>query len=213
MTRSVRLTLVRHGETAGQSSIRYYGATDVALSALGEEQMRRAGAALARERFDVVWSSGLRRSRDGAALVARHQLAPRAVAAFDEVHFGRWEGWTREEIASRDAEQFGQWQRDPEHFVYPDGECRQAFHRRVASGLAAVLAEPAAHNVLLVLHRGVIALILTELLQLSAAERRGLAIDLGSIHVIVGSGRQWRAEVLNRVDHLDAIGAGGEVRA
>ena len=212
MTPSVRLTLVRHGETVGQSSIRYYGATDVPLSALGEEQMRRAGAALARERFDVVWSSRLRRSHDGAALVARHRLAPRPVAAFDEVHFGRWEGWTREEIASRDAEDYGRWQRDPEHFVYPDGECRQAFHRRVASGLVTVLSEPA-HHMLLVVHRGVIAVILTELLRLSAAERRGLAIDLGSIHVVGGCGPEWRVEALNRVDHLDAIDAGGEVRA
>ena len=213
MTRAVRLTLVRHGETVGQSSIRYYGATDVPLSALGEEQMRRAGAALARERFDAVWSSRLCRSRDGATLVAQDRLATRPVAAFDEVHFGRWEGWTREEIASRDAEQYARWQCDPEHFIYPEGECRQAFHRRVANGLAGVLAESAGRDALLVVHRGVIAVILTELLRLSAAERRGLAIDLGSIHVVSRGERDWRAEALNRVDHLQASAVGEEAPA
>jgi broad specificity phosphatase PhoE len=205
MMRAARLTLVRHGETTGQSSIRYYGATDVPLSALGEDQMHRAGAALAQERFDAVLSSRLRRSRDGAALVVRRRLAPRPIAAFDEVHFGRWEGWTREEIATRDAEQYRRWQSDPEGFVYPGGECRLAFHRRVAAALAAVLAEPSARHMLLVVHRGVIAVILTELLHLSPVERRGLAIDLGSIHVVSRDAREWRAEVLNRVDHLHAV--------
>jgi broad specificity phosphatase PhoE len=213
MTCAARLTLVRHGETVGQSSVRYYGATDVPLSALGEAQMRRAGSALAQERFDAVWSSRLRRSRDGASLVAQHRLEPRPVAAFDEVHFGRWEAWTREEIASRDAEQYERWQRDPERFVYPGGECRQTFHRRVAAGLAEVLAEPAGGNLLLVVHRGVIAVILAELLHLSATERRALAIDLGSIHVLVRDARDWRAEVLNRVDHLRAMGERAELSA
>ena len=45
---TTRLCIVRHGETAGQSSIRYYGSTDVPLSRLGEEQMRRARSLMSR---------------------------------------------------------------------------------------------------------------------------------------------------------------------
>lgn len=198
-----RITLVRHGETTGQSSIRYYGATDVPLSSLGEEQMRRAGAALARERFDAVLSSRLQRSRDGAALVAGHRFAPRPLAAFDEVDFGDWEGWTREEIAARDPENYRRWQTQPEDFVYPGGECRQTFHRRVAAGVADLLADPPGGSILVVVHRGVIAVALTELLRLSPTARRGLEIDLGSIHVVTRSAEAWEAEVLNCVDHLN----------
>src|SRR5215467_12847097 len=113
----MRLTLVRHGETTGQSSVRYYGSTDVPLSRLGIEQMRHVGTALADERFDVLLCSRLQRSRQSAELAARRRLAPRPVAAFDEVDFGRWEGWTREEIAARDAECYRRWQEDPEEFV------------------------------------------------------------------------------------------------
>ena len=208
----MRITLVRHGETTGESSIRYYGATDVPLSALGEEQMRRAGAALAHERFDAVLSSRLQRARRGAALITACE--PRAVPEFDEVHFGRWEGWTHEEIAARDPDNYRRWQSDPEHFVYPDGEGRQPFRRRVAEGLGDVLAAPPGENLLLVVHRGVIAVILAELLGLAPAARRQLAIDLGSIHVVARRGAGWQAEVLNRIDHMNgaarvAIGARG----
>ena len=199
----MRLTLVRHGETTGQSNIRYYGATDVPLSQLGEEQMRRTGAALAHEHFDAVLCSRLQRSHRGAALVARNRFEPQPLAAFDEVDFGNWEGWTREEIAARDADRYRRWQEQPEEFVYPGGECRRAFRQRVADGLAGVLADPPGAQVLVVVHRGVIAVILAELLALSPDARRRLAVDLGSIHVVDGRARIWQARVLNRVDHLE----------
>jgi len=203
----MRMTLVRHGETTGESSIRYYGVTDVPLSALGEEQMRRVGAALADERFDAVLSSRLQRARRGAALVARREPSP--VAEFDEVDFGRWEGWTRDEIAARDPDNYRRWQDDPERFVYPDGECRQSFYRRVAEALDGLVASPPGVNLLLVVHRGVIAVILAELLALAPHARRRLAIDLGSIHVVERRGAGWQAAVLNRVDHLNGAGSGG----
>lgn len=208
----MRITLVRHGETTGQSSIRYYGATDVPLSALGEEQMRRAGAALAHERFDALLCSRLRRSRCGAALVARQRLEAQPLAAFDEVHFGVWEGWTREEIAARDAERYRRWQEQPEDFVYPGGECRRAFQERVAAGLGMLLADPPGAHLLVVVHRGVIAVLLAELLALSSAARRRLAVDLGSIHVVARRDGTWQAEVLNRVDHLGTAVAGDGAR-
>jgi broad specificity phosphatase PhoE len=201
----MRITLVRHGETTGESSVRYYGATDVPLSALGESQMRRAGAALAGERFDGVLSSRLRRARRGAVLVARRE--PHQVAAFDEVHFGRWEGWTQAEIMARDPEHYRAWQREPETFVYPGGECRQAFRQRVCTGMAEMLADPPGPNLLLVVHRGVIAVILAELFGLAPAARRQLGIDLGSIHIVARGGGGWEAEVLNRIDHLEERGA------
>ena len=196
---SPRLTLVRHGETTGQSSVRYYGATDVPLSPAGEAQMRHAGAALAGERFAAVYSSRLCRTRRGAELVAPDHLTATPLAAFDEVDFGRWEGLTREEIARRDPQPFAVWQADPESFAYPDGECRRAFHRRVAAGLAGLIAGAPGEHLLLVVHRGVIAVALTELLGLGAAERRALQIDLGSIHVLARDTDGWRAERLNYV--------------
>ena len=76
-----RLTLVRHGETVGQSSIRYYGATDIELSDLGREQVRRARDRLAGQAFEVVGASSLSRS---SAVVMRwgppSDPAPRASA-------------------------------------------------------------------------------------------------------------------------------------
>ena len=62
MTALNRIVLVRHGETVGQSSIRYYGATAVALSARGREQVREAALALPGAAFDLVLTSPLSRA-------------------------------------------------------------------------------------------------------------------------------------------------------
>lgn len=207
--RGMRITLVRHGETTGQSSFRYYGATDVPLSDLGCEQMRRVREALAGEVFDAVFSSRLRRSREAAALIADGRAAVTAMAEFDEVNFGRWEGWTREEIAARDPEQYRAWQQNGGDFSYPDGESRPAFGARVARGLSLVFNDHRPENALMVLHRGVIGNILAELLQLPPAARARLAIDLASIHVVRIQNGCWGAEALNRVDHLLGMDAGG----
>ena len=60
-----RFVLVRHGETVGQSSIRYFGATDLPLSESGRRQMERVRVALAGESFDAAYTSELQRTITG----------------------------------------------------------------------------------------------------------------------------------------------------
>jgi broad specificity phosphatase PhoE len=71
----------------------------------------------------------------------------------------------------------------------------------VAQGLRAVLRE-SRDRILMVLHRGVIAVILTELLRLSAEQRHALGIDLASIHIVARREEGWSAERLDWVEHL-----------
>lgn len=183
-----RLTLVRHGETVGQSSIRYYGATDIELSELGREQVRRARDLLAGQAFEVVWASSLSRAAESARILVPSQ-AIRLEADFREVHFGRWEGLTREEIAARDPELFAIWQRDLARFDYPDGERRADFRARIARGLDR-LRESGASSALVVAHKGVV----RTLLELVSGETLAShEPDLGGvIHVVREVGDRWR---------------------
>lgn len=192
-----RITLVRHGETTGQSSVRYYGSTDVPLASLGEEQMRRVAAAVTGVRFDSVFSSTLRRSRRSAEIVAPAGHFVRAVPEFDEVDFGRWEGLTKEEIAARDPDLYAEWRAAPQVFVYPDGECRRAFGERVVAGFESIAATEPAGEWLMVLHRGVIAVVLDHLIGRDAWQHA--PIDLGSIHIVAFDGARWHPERLEVV--------------
>ena len=149
-----QILLVRHGETNGASSIRYFGSTDVELSAEGRAQMAHVGSQLAPRRVDLWLASNLRRSWVAAGIVSRG--APvRLDPDLREIHFGQWEGLTREEIQARDPVLFQDWQAGAEGFEYPAGEARSAFRTRIGRAAQRLLASGAS-NAAGVLHKGVI---------------------------------------------------------
>jgi broad specificity phosphatase PhoE len=149
-----QILLVRHGETNGASSIRYFGSTDIELSEQGRAHMAQVGAQLATRRVDLWLASNLRRSWAAAGIVSRG--APvRMDPDLREIHFGEWEGLTREEIQARDPVRFQDWQAGAEGFEYPGGEPRAAFRARVGRALERIQAS-GAPNVAAVLHKGVI---------------------------------------------------------
>jgi len=220
MSGPARLVLVRHGETVGNSSIRYFGRTDVALSELGRRQMHAAREWLAARDgargFAPVFSSPLARAADGARIIAGEDARALVIDEFVEVDFGLFEGLTAEEIAERYPEEFRRWKADrlAPGFVYPQGESRADFAKRVIDGTALMLAlwqdapagGAAASTALLVAHRGVIRQIVRHLT--GVLEPR---IDLGSIHILeqetdVQDVRvaRWRPVVLDLTEHLEA---------
>jgi broad specificity phosphatase PhoE len=156
-----KLFLIRHGETDGQSSVRYYGSTDVALSASGKAQMRQVAAALRHQAVDLWVASSLRRSWAGAAIASRGAQV-KLEADFREIHFGRWEGMTGEEIKASDPVRFEDWQSGAEGFEYPNGEPRETFRGRIRAGLERLLAADA-RTAACVLHKGVIREIVRQL--------------------------------------------------
>ena len=162
MSKLRRIVLVRHGETVGNSSVRFHGSGDVALSDEGRRQMRDAAFRLRSEVFDLVMASPLQRSWE-AAWVASGGASVRLEADFREVHFGRWEGLTKEEIEASDPILFADWQSKREGFEYPSGELRADFHGRVERGLSRLL-DSGASRALLVVHKGVIRIIAEKLL-------------------------------------------------
>jgi len=151
-----RLFLIRHGETDGDSSVRFHGRNDVPLSPAGRMQMRRVHWKLRDQVIDAWVASTLRRSWEGARIAsggARVRLDP----DLREVDFGRWEGLTRDEIEAQDPEAHARWQQaTPERgFDFPGGETAAAFRARVSGATDRMLAsgDPCAAAVL---HKGVI---------------------------------------------------------
>lgn len=160
-SRPERIVLLRHGETVGRSSIRFFGATDVALSGLGADQAAAAARAIGPDDFDLVVASPLQRSWRSARIVAPGREI-RLEAGFREIDFGRWEGLTREEIEARDPELYTQWQARGLEFGFPGGEGRDEFRARVVAGLNRLLGSPVA-SILIVAHKGTVRTIAEEL--------------------------------------------------
>jgi broad specificity phosphatase PhoE len=203
MIRGSRLILVRHGETEGESSIRYHGRTDVALSELGRDQMRRAGHAIETNHggvnFARIFSSPLVRASEGARIVGGDSAPRITIDEFAEVHFGLFEGLTADEIRERYPDEFVRWNVDrlAPSYTYPEGESRADFTDRVERGLERMLAmwTPRDDDALLVAHRGVIRAIVRKL------TRREPVVELGSIQILRFDG-DWHVEMLDVLAHL-----------
>jgi probable phosphoglycerate mutase len=161
MSQLRRIVLARHGETDGNSSVRFHGSGDVPLSQDGKAQMRALAGKIQNEVLDVVVASPLRRSWRGAWLASRGQ-AVRLEPDFREIHFGRWEGKTADEIQASDPVLYEDWQAGREGFEFPGGEPRGEFRARIKRGLDRLLASDS-RGALLVVHKGVIRVLLEEL--------------------------------------------------
>jgi len=148
------VVLVRHGETVGESSIRYHGAGDVALSDEGRAQARAAARVIGDLAFDLHLASSLSRAAESARII-RPGHALELDDELREIDFGRWEGLTREEIRALDPELNAAWSRDPHGFDFPGGEPRAVFRQRVDRALARAFGR-GVERLLLVAHKGVV---------------------------------------------------------
>jgi len=107
---SLRLYLIRHGETEWSRSGQYTGSTDIPLTAHGESAAREVGSRLQNIKFTHVLMSPLQRARQTCALAALKtgsEIEPKLT----EWNNGDYEGRTPAEI--REAQ--------PEWSLFRDG--------------------------------------------------------------------------------------------
>lgn len=199
MTRERRIWLVRHGETEGQSSIRYHGSNDVALSDLGREQILGLVPLLEGVAFnDIVHSPQLRATQsakllcDGLSL--RYDLL-RAEERMREICFGDAEGMTREEIDAAFPSFWAAYEAGRTD-AFPGGETRTSFTARVAAAARDLAAAPWSGDVLLVAHRGVIKYTIRALSEPEDAPNSAFEVELGSLTVLRQTSGTWQLDLL-----------------
>jgi broad specificity phosphatase PhoE len=195
------LVLIRHGETVGQSSIRLYGATDVALAPEGEAQVRATARAWIGARFDAVFTSPLCRARRSAQVmlstIEHPPIEIEIIEGFREVDFGAWEGWTWDHVRERDPEGHARWASEGPAFRFPAGEARHEFVARVRASVGPSIRarfSAGAQRILTVVHKGVIKAITAELLGVPVTELEGLELPLGALRRLRHADQRWTLE-------------------
>ncbi len=139
-----RLLLLRHGETEWSRSGQHTGATDIALTAEGEQQARAVATSLAARRPVRVLTSPRQRARVTATLAG----FPDAEVDPDlaEWDYGDYEGLTREQIHER----------DPGWAIWtsptPGGETAQAVVSRADAVLTRIRPDLTRGDVLVISH-------------------------------------------------------------
>jgi broad specificity phosphatase PhoE len=155
------ILLVRHGESEANALGRLQGHLDSPLSERGREQARIVADWLSRRRigWDVAYTSPLLRARETAEILTTTLGAapPTLEPDLKEIHAGRLEGLTRDEMAERHPEWVTRSILDLGDFSDFGGESYGQIQARV-EGLIARLVErhrASAERVLVVGHGGV----------------------------------------------------------
>lgn len=196
-----RLWLVRHGETEGQSSIRFHGRNDVPLSDLGRHQIRTLAPLFAGLSPLAVVHSPLVRASESAEILTKAHGWKHSLLVCDErlaeISFGDCEGLTAQEIEARFPAFWQQHQRG-ETEGFPGGERRLDFAARTGLAARAWMEGPAG-DVVVVAHRGTVRQVLRTVLGLAFEHkdpRPDLRVRLGSLSV-ARRDPPWQIEMLD----------------
>jgi broad specificity phosphatase PhoE len=205
---SLRLFVVRHGETDWSRERRFAGWRDVPLSEAGRRQCEAVAQALASTRVTAVSGSPLERARLSAEIIAKpHHLAVEVEPDFREMGFGQWEGLTRGEVAARFPREWEVWSAAPERFAAPAGEALPAVAERVARGLGRLRGAHEGGSVILVTHAIVARLIVLAALGLEPARLWTVDAAPAGISELEYRDDWVTVHRMNTLGHLD--GAGG----
>ena len=197
------LTLIRHGLTDWNEAGRFQGQTDRPLSPAGRRQAERLAARLAPHPApDAIVASPLRRAADTAAIAfpgAEVTHDPRLM----EIHFGAFEGRTREENAA--LPEWPTWAEDPYLRVAPGGESYEGVRTRVVAWLEELPTD--APHVVAVTHSGAIQMLLAHVLGIERPRwRKRIFVRHSSLTRILVRDGAYVVERVNDTRHLDEAG-------
>ena len=156
----VRITAVRHGETAWNVDTRIQGQIDIGLNARGQWQAQQLGAALAERGIGHIYTSDLARAHHTGLAIAEHAgIAPHAVAlhaGLRERAFGVFEGRTHAEIETRWPQDALRWRQRVPDWAPSGGESPLQLRERVSTTVAQIAANHPGEHIALVAHGGVL---------------------------------------------------------
>lgn len=176
----LELFLFRHGEVSHKNC--YIGATDVGISDIGEQQLKRQRMLLSPFEFDVIICSPLRRCTQTFSLLERDEKVV-LDHRIREIDFGSWEERRFDDIAEHYPVEMEKWNNEPENFIFPDGEAIIDFRKRVID-FCDYLRTLSVSKVLIISHGGVIRHMICYLLNLPLENYLYFKVEYGHLTTI-----------------------------
>ncbi len=179
--------LIRHGETAfGDGEPRYCGRSDVPLTPRGLAQAEAIAAALAARPLTAIYVTGLLRTAQTAAPLARRiGVTPTVCAALREIDYGGWEGCSYAEIDAQWPAHYAEWKAAPDRVAPPDGETFAQLAARIEPAFHALAQRHAGDEIAIIAHKSVNRTLLCCLLGLPVSQYLRICQEPGAINRIL----------------------------
>jgi len=201
---TLRIGLIRHGETFWNRMGRWQGHAAVPLNEEGMQQARLLADYLSPQShlISAIYSSDLKRASDTAQVLANRLRKPLTLdARLREIDVGEWQGLTSDEIRAWDSSRFEQVQRDPFGAQRPGGESLNQVAERALAFLKELVQRHTEGYVLVVSHGGTIRTILQ---RLSVVGEGRIRVDNTSITLLryQYADERWVLDAFNVLEHL-----------
>jgi broad specificity phosphatase PhoE len=206
----MKLLLIRHGESIGNTEGRMQGQFDSPLSDRGREQVRALGGRLLREghAMAAIYTSDLSRAAETAEILAAGLNVPVVLdARLREYDIGLLTGviWREVELLYPELwQQIHQADEADAWVPVPGEEGNEAFHARLVAALAGIRARHEdGDTVAVVAHGGSLGILVAHLLGMDP--RRPLPFRFGnaSLSIVEEVHRRLRLTLMNDTCHLD----------
>ncbi len=156
----MEIFVVRHGETEANKTGKLQGLTDSPLTENGARQASELAGKLSGTRFDVIFSSPLKRALDTAKIIAQEVKTDIQIEEnLKEICYGDWEGRKKSDLKSNEL-----WQertsdkynfRHPGEYAGSPGESYADIYERVSTFFEGLL-DGQYDRVIVVTHLGVL---------------------------------------------------------
>lgn len=167
---TLKLYLLRHGETAYSRTGGYCGDLDPELTAEGQQMAEAFAAAHSEIAWDAVFVSPMKRTIATATPLCKAiNIKMQLNDGLREIRYGKWEGLTNEFVKENYKDDYLRWLSEPAWNPPTGGETAVQLASRASLVVAEIQETYPSGNVLLVSHKATIRVILCNL----------LGIDLG----------------------------------
>ncbi len=201
----LRLILVRHGETEWNSEQRLQGGrSDIPLNENGEEQARRLGLALRKEKLTAVYSSPLQRAVTTAqAVAAHHGISVQTDPDLVEMDLGDLDGLNLVGVRDSRLDFWQQWRQGDCSMPIPGGESLVQVQQRVWPAVQRIIQQHRTGTVVLVGHSFVVQTVIFSALAAPIECFARFRISPTGITILHLDGERTTLMILNDTCHLE----------
>lgn len=211
---TLRIFLVRHGETDWNREGRFQGQIDVPLNENGRAQAATVADFLKDVPFHHALSSPLLRPKETALAILQHHpgVALELEPALVEISHGDWEGKFESEVEAQYPGELARWRTTPAAVQMPQGENLQQVRDRVVKAWERWLESwttnaPTPHTVLVVAHDAINKVLLCHIVGLGIENFWLFKQGNGSVTIIDYplQGGLPRLQAVNITTHLGGV--------
>lgn len=164
------------------------GIRDIPLSREGIKQAEKLKRYFQHKNINEIYSSPLIRAKKTAEIIADNKLKVEIRNDFSELHMGKWDGMTFDEIKLKYPKEYIERGNDFENYIVEGGESMSMCRQRAFAQLWNII-DNSTGNIIIVAHAGVNRLILSKLSEISIKESFSLRQDYGSINILKYDGK------------------------